>query len=86
MTFYAGPRVLQCPRTRLSPVRPPFIAVRRGVRRMVVGQLEFRVARGIRSRKLGRPQGAGKWLLTHRPHASLRLLRGAHAGRHVHQT
>jgi len=49
MTFYAGPRALQCPRTRLSPVRPPFIAVRRGVRRMVVGQLEFRVARGIRS-------------------------------------
>jgi len=64
MTFYAGPRVLQCPRTHSNPVRPPFIAGRRGVRRMVVGQLEFNVARSIRSRKLGRPQSAGKRPLT----------------------
>ena len=40
----ASPRALRCPRTRFSPVRPQLGAVRPGVGRMVVGQLEGVVA------------------------------------------
>jgi len=47
--LYADPRALRRPRTRLSPVRPQWGAVRPGVRRMVIEQLE-KVAQGIRSR------------------------------------